>query len=496
MTFDEPEPAPETQEEQRRRREEEELARVIELSKQDKGGRGGAPAAAAGQGSSSAGGSSQGHGHFAAAALPVAAAAPLQPAANSYAPGYAAPAAAANYNSHPPAQEAEQPPLDINTTTRVRALYTFTSSEVGELNFERGDVIKVLDRGFKQWWRGASNGKIGIFPVTYVEALPEPTPRELQEEAQEEARVFASLGLVDKLLETLKNIDPARGDRIEDNAEVNEMYQASVSLQTQINALIKKYSDQKAELEHMNSNFLRAMRQYDELKGGPPQRELFLSVRLTPEYAYPQGPQSYTPQQQHSGDQYQQSQPPQQQYNQASGDQYAQQPPQQQQQQYPQAHQVATQPSAHNYETYGQQYPTDSPAAIQQGPPQFPQPHAGSTAPGQPGQPGMYYQNQASTSSLQRAPSGAPSFPPASPPNRQGSAPGQAGVGAGQEAADNQAAWDAYYRAQGGHPAPGPAPPGVAPQAGQPAAYAPQQHGGYPGVDAAAQGVSRMSVGQ
>lgn len=30
--------------------------------------------------------------------------------------------------------------------------------------------------------------------MTYVEALPEPTPKELQEKAQEEARVFASLG--------------------------------------------------------------------------------------------------------------------------------------------------------------------------------------------------------------------------------------------------------------------------------------------------------------
>jgi len=33
-----------------------------------------------------------------------------------------------------------------------------------------------------------------IFPVTYVEPLPEPTTAELQREAQEEAQVFASLG--------------------------------------------------------------------------------------------------------------------------------------------------------------------------------------------------------------------------------------------------------------------------------------------------------------
>lgn len=152
----------------------------------------------------------------------------------------------------------------------MRALYTFTTDQPGELSFERGDVIKVLSRGYKEWWRGASNGKIGIFPVTYVEALPEPTASELQEEAQEEARVFGSLGLVDRLLEILKKIDTTRGDRLQDNPEVEELYQSSVAIQGQINALIKKYSDQQAELANMNLNFQRAIQQYETLRGGPP----------------------------------------------------------------------------------------------------------------------------------------------------------------------------------------------------------------------------------
>lgn len=54
-------------------------------------------------------------------------------------------------------------------------------------------------------------------------------------------------GLVDQLLQTLKSIDPSRGDRLDDRPEVEQMYQASVGLQGQINALIKKYSDQKGE---------------------------------------------------------------------------------------------------------------------------------------------------------------------------------------------------------------------------------------------------------
>ncbi|ORY24203.1 hypothetical protein BCR39DRAFT_582372 [Naematelia encephala] len=248
FVFDEPEPVPEDSANARRRQEEEELQRVLELSKQDKGGRAGyqnyQPQAPSGSSSSQQ---------------------PLPAVSASQAPQQQA------YVPPAPFAEPEQP-LDINTATRVRALYTFTSAEIGELNFERGDVIKVLDRGFKEWWRGACNGNVGIFPVTYVEPLPEQTARELQEEAQQEARIFASLGLVDQLLQTLKSIDPSRGDRLDDRPEIEQMYQESVALQGEINALIKKYSDQKAELDHMNANFLRAMKQYEELRQPPPQR--------------------------------------------------------------------------------------------------------------------------------------------------------------------------------------------------------------------------------
>jgi signal transducing adaptor molecule len=272
IQFQEAEPAPEVaNDETRRRAEEEELARVLELSKQDKGGWG--SAGGAGGGSSSGGGGSSSQ------------APPPVPKTNNYAqeapyqqhrpqppaqqPQYAPPQQQQQQQpQYAPPQPQEPAPVDISTATRVRALYTFASTEFGELSFERGDIIKVLDRGFKEWWRGAVHGKIGIFPVVYVEALPEPTAQELQEEAQEESRVFASLGLVEQLLAALKEVDPSRGDRIEERGDIQEMYQSSVALQPEINALLKKYSDQKAELEHMNANFIRAMRQYDDLRTG------------------------------------------------------------------------------------------------------------------------------------------------------------------------------------------------------------------------------------
>ncbi|WVN87815.1 uncharacterized protein L203_103010 [Cryptococcus depauperatus CBS 7841] len=324
--FDEPEPTPETAEELRRRQEDEELQRVLEISKQDKGGRSGYPhQSPAGQPSSSttypSTGSSAptaqapsqpqiqppqqnlpnqqlgyipqpqgmyppqatqpGYAYPSPSTQPIQSGYSVQPQSGQSAPngyisqpqpsgpvqtGYA-PQPQRIYSPQP--LEPELPRLDINTATRVRAIYPFTGQELGELDFERGDIIKVLDRGFKEWWRGACNGKIGIFPVTYVEPLPELSPKELQEEAQEEAKVFASLGLVDQLLQTLKGIDPSRGHRLDDQPEIEEMYQASVALQSQISALIKKYSDQKTELEHMNANFIKAIKQYEELRNGP-----------------------------------------------------------------------------------------------------------------------------------------------------------------------------------------------------------------------------------
>jgi signal transducing adaptor molecule len=132
----------------RRRQEEEELARVLELSKQDKGGRNTASYQPPGSSSSTS-------------AAPAAQLQPA-PAQTSYQPYQSSYDNTAQPSAARPAVVEPEAPLDVNTATRVRALYAFTSVEVGELNFERGDVIKVLDRGFKEWWRGACNGKIGV----------------------------------------------------------------------------------------------------------------------------------------------------------------------------------------------------------------------------------------------------------------------------------------------------------------------------------------------
>ena len=61
-----------------------------------------------------------------------------------------------------------QSSLPLTSVSRVRALHTFEGTEQGELTFEKGDIIKVVDRNYKDWWRGQLRGRTGIFPVNYV----------------------------------------------------------------------------------------------------------------------------------------------------------------------------------------------------------------------------------------------------------------------------------------------------------------------------------------
>lgn len=105
------------------------------------------------------------------------------------------------------------------TVSRVRALFDFVPSEPGELEFKRGDVIAVLESVYKDWWRGSLKGSTGIFPLNYVEKLTDPTPDELNREAQMETEVFAEIKNVEKLLTLLSAANTAPKE--EDNEEIS-----------------------------------------------------------------------------------------------------------------------------------------------------------------------------------------------------------------------------------------------------------------------------------
>jgi signal transducing adaptor molecule len=226
--FEQPsEPPPPTVDDEIRRKEEEELQRVLEMSMQDKGGRNqwsnysaASSSGAGGSGSSSsvnrnnnapAATSSASTSKSTPAAAPAASAAAFtQPKYNAgYVPARTPTPEAVPQEKqqphqphvHQPQQQPSQPspqqrpaassstvsvisttsaatsptavtmPTSGNIVTRVRALHTFEPTEPGELAFDKGDVIKVVDRGYKDWWRGQLKGRTGIFPVNYVVSI-------------------------------------------------------------------------------------------------------------------------------------------------------------------------------------------------------------------------------------------------------------------------------------------------------------------------------------
>ncbi|KLO19130.1 hypothetical protein SCHPADRAFT_899227 [Schizopora paradoxa] len=289
---EESEPPPPRVDDDILRKEEEELLAVLEMSKLDKGGRGqwdsfnGRGAGGAGSSSSSAGPSQ----HSAKPAEP--AYTTPKPSYTQYAGGYvpartpspkvespviaaparaqtftAAPAPAATQVYHPASSQAvhsSQSSLSLKTASRVRALYPFEGSEKGELSFQKGDIIKVVDQNYTEWWRGQLKGRTGIFPVNYVELLPDPTSEDIAKEAEQEAVVFAQAANVDKLLSMLRGMDPAK-DNLADNEEIQELYNISMSLRPRVVKLIDKYSQKRTELVTIHETFVKARNIYDRM---------------------------------------------------------------------------------------------------------------------------------------------------------------------------------------------------------------------------------------
>ena len=55
---------------------------------------------------------------------------------------------------------------------KVKALYDFVARTENEISFKKGDIVKVLDQD-EGWWLGELDGKEGLFPANYVEAVQE-----------------------------------------------------------------------------------------------------------------------------------------------------------------------------------------------------------------------------------------------------------------------------------------------------------------------------------
>ena len=160
-----------------------------------------------------------------------------------------APAELAAQPSGGPVQQAAPQSVPSGTTaatvSRVRALFDFQPSEPGELQFRKGDVIAVLESVYKDWWKGSLRGQTGIFPLNYVEKLQDPTPAELQKEAQTEAEVFGQIKNVEKLLALLSTSTGEMSAR--DNEEITELYHSTLAIRPKLIELIGKYTQKKGK---------------------------------------------------------------------------------------------------------------------------------------------------------------------------------------------------------------------------------------------------------
>ncbi|OAX33325.1 hypothetical protein K503DRAFT_663610, partial [Rhizopogon vinicolor AM-OR11-026] len=252
------EPPPPAVDDEARRREEEELQRALEMSMRDKGGRSTyAPAPSAGPS-----GAPKYASGYVPADTPNLQAPTYTTSSNGHVRGYSA--TSGGVSTKAASSTTSLPSQVTPVVTRVRALHTFEPTEPGELAFEKGDVIKVVDRGYKDWWRGQLKGRTGIFPVNYVEPLPEPTTAEIAREAEQEAAVFAQAANVDRLLTMLRNLDVSR-ENLADNEEIQELYRSCMALRPKIVKLIDKYSQKRADLVSMNEAFVKARTIFDRI---------------------------------------------------------------------------------------------------------------------------------------------------------------------------------------------------------------------------------------
>lgn len=77
------------------------------------------------------------------------------------------------------------PPKPVKELCRV--LFPYTAVNEDELTLSEGDIVTILskeapDRG---WWRGELNGRVGLFPDNFVQALPPQVATELEEKKPE-----------------------------------------------------------------------------------------------------------------------------------------------------------------------------------------------------------------------------------------------------------------------------------------------------------------------
>uniref|UniRef100_A0A4W5RGR1 Osteoclast-stimulating factor 1 n=1 Tax=Hucho hucho TaxID=62062 RepID=A0A4W5RGR1_9TELE len=56
----------------------------------------------------------------------------------------------------------------------ARAIYDFKAQTAKELTFKKGDAVNIIRQIDSNWYEGEHRGRLGIFPISYIEKMPLP----------------------------------------------------------------------------------------------------------------------------------------------------------------------------------------------------------------------------------------------------------------------------------------------------------------------------------
>lgn len=154
----------------------------------------------------------------------------------------------------------------------VKALFDFKDIEEGELMFSKDDRITIIDDSQPYWWKGVSNGKVGLFPSTFVEPIvdspcDQDKPYANGQNPDEQTAVHQQQSLIDTTLldncvDALKNAD-IEAMPGSDPQELRELEDRCMKMAPEIETTISMLDTLIDSCQKAHEQLLEAIRDYD-----------------------------------------------------------------------------------------------------------------------------------------------------------------------------------------------------------------------------------------
>jgi len=151
---------------------------------------------------------------------------------------------------------------------QAKALYDFEAAEDNELTFKTGDLITLIETSDANWWEGELNGKTGLFPSNFVEAIANTTngasASEPQKRDDQSERVVVKVDekLLDSTLYAVESVDPTIE---EDEPGMIKNEQICKQMGAIIDAKLSEMDTEQIEYTQLNQKLLQCLHLYDTL---------------------------------------------------------------------------------------------------------------------------------------------------------------------------------------------------------------------------------------